>query len=117
MNANAKLWVEALRSGKYEQGTGYLCRGGKYCCLGVAGELATEAGVINRSVYTVDDVETARFDGFDGSLSLLLRQWIGLRDGAGSYRGDSLAMLNDCRGKTFAEIADIIESEPEGLFA
>lgn len=36
-------WVQALRSGEYEQGTGYLCEidGGvvKYCCLGVLNEL------------------------------------------------------------------------------
>lgn len=28
-------WVAALRSGKYKQGTGYLNRDGKFCCLGV----------------------------------------------------------------------------------
>lgn len=29
-------WVAALRSGKYEQGAGYLKTGNTYCCLGVA---------------------------------------------------------------------------------
>lgn len=28
-------WVDALRSGKYKQGRGYLCRDDAYCCLGV----------------------------------------------------------------------------------
>ena len=28
-------WLEALRSGEYEQIDGTLCRDGKYCCLGV----------------------------------------------------------------------------------
>lgn len=28
-------WLEALRSGKYEQGRGSLCYDGKHCCLGV----------------------------------------------------------------------------------
>lgn len=28
-------WVVALRSGKYQQGTGYLRKGHGYCCLGV----------------------------------------------------------------------------------
>ena len=33
----AKKWLEALRSGKYEQGEGYLQNAdGQYCCLGVA---------------------------------------------------------------------------------
>lgn len=31
-------WVAALRSGKYEQGKGYLKDGNSYCCLGVAVE-------------------------------------------------------------------------------
>lgn len=30
-----KKWVDALRSGKYEQGREYLCDGDRYCCLGV----------------------------------------------------------------------------------
>lgn len=32
-------WIEALRSGKYEQGFNVLCTtdNGKYCCLGVYG--------------------------------------------------------------------------------
>jgi hypothetical protein len=28
-------WIEALRSGEYEQGDGALFSNGKYCCLGV----------------------------------------------------------------------------------
>lgn len=28
--------IDALRSGEYKQGTGYLERGGRLCCLGVA---------------------------------------------------------------------------------
>lgn len=32
-------WLEALRSGEYEQGTGYLNNSKKYCCLGVLGKV------------------------------------------------------------------------------
>lgn len=38
---NRKIWVEALRSGKYEQAAGRLCtvgdagHGAEFCCLGV----------------------------------------------------------------------------------
>lgn len=32
-------WLKALRSGKYEQGSGKLCKNGKYCCVGVAGKI------------------------------------------------------------------------------
>jgi hypothetical protein len=46
LNPNAQKWVEALRSGKYQQ-TRYLIsrKDGKYCCLGVACELAIAEGV------------------------------------------------------------------------
>lgn len=39
------LLVEALKSGDYEQGTGYLNKDGKYCCLGVACEVAIANGL------------------------------------------------------------------------
>jgi hypothetical protein len=39
-------------------------------------------------------------------------EWIGIND---ENRVEYLAHLND-EGHTFSEIADIIESEPEGLF-
>ena len=30
-----KIWLKALRSGKYEQGQSFLCNHNKFCCLGV----------------------------------------------------------------------------------
>ncbi len=44
MNKELKQkWIDALRSGDYEQGKGLLCRitpdGAKYCCLGVLCEV------------------------------------------------------------------------------
>lgn len=35
--AQKAKWIEALRSGKYQQGKDMLYRAGRYCCLGVAG--------------------------------------------------------------------------------
>jgi len=40
-----KLWVEALRSGEYEQGLYKMKSHGKYCCLGVLQEVALKDGV------------------------------------------------------------------------
>lgn len=55
-----------------------------------------------------------------GSTSTLLpekvRRWVGLNDASGEFENGSLVELND-NGKTFQEIADIIESEPAGLFS
>lgn len=35
-----KKWVDALKSGKYTQGKGYLKLDNEYCCLGVAAEIS-----------------------------------------------------------------------------
>lgn len=41
MNKDIKeQWVEALRSGEYEQGRGTLCQDNKFCCLGVLFDIA-----------------------------------------------------------------------------
>jgi len=33
-------WIKALESGRYKQGTGYLRKDDRYCCLGVACEVS-----------------------------------------------------------------------------
>ena len=111
MNNNAKIWVEALRSGKFKQGKGALLTGEGYCCLGVACALYQEAG--NRLAAKV-------FDG--GWLPDVVKIWLGLSSYNGHYFGSDGKMtwlVNDNDygyGKTFHQIATIIESEPEGLF-
>lgn len=143
MNENAKAWIEALRSGKYEQtdntltllnSNGEMCG---HCCLGVACELAMAAGVdITREIKlsTGETREVATYMWENGSQNAVLpepvREWLGLRtfggeffasDGVDPDTGEqfdydtSLAELNDS-GATFEEIAKVIESEPEGLF-
>jgi hypothetical protein len=63
MNEEAKrLWVAALRSGKYDQTTGALRDGVGYCCLGVLCEVAIEAGVPVQ-VYHGEEDELASYDG------------------------------------------------------
>ena len=136
-----KLWIEALRSGQYDQTAGALKasyasdllshpdQDVKYCCLGVACEISGLGEWYNdhtpvyqiRGEYTTDNCTT---------LPALVQAWLGLDNNNGSHvRGGqeqnpsgpnnfrspiSLATLNDS-GHTFDEIADIIESEPEGL--
>lgn len=118
MNENAKKWVEALRSGAYQQGRGALRRGNEYCCLGVACDLYDVAkwrGGANGAVF--------RYYGEPQSSASLLTEdvanWLGLATDAGyfsSEEGDSsLTNLND-DGASFEQIAAIIESEPSGLF-
>lgn len=123
LNDNAKAWVAALRSGEYKQGRLALrTRTGEFCCLGVACELAVKAGVATVSVEN----ETALYHSGDqtspAALPRGVRDWLGLRDSAGLYnveqgwRRASLMEANDVDRKTFTEIADLIESEPDGMF-
>ena len=102
--ANRKLWVEALRSGEYQQATQSLTqRGGGYCCLGVACRVM---GVPDEVIRHHDNLH--QLDS--------VRAHFGIIGADGDYEDGSLANDNDKRGKSFAEIADIIESEPAGLF-
>ena len=102
----AMNWINALRSGKYQQGTKYLCYDGKYCCLGVLNELYS-------------NLKLDKFDYVVGKSheTLPRAQIIGLSSEAGHLIGSetSLAKLND-EGYTFDEIADITQIEyVEGL--
>ena len=77
-------WLDALRSGEYEQGTEHLYKDGKYCCLGVALEV---------------------MNGFPtgyGDLTTKLRTDLDERS--------ALIKMNDQQGKSFPEIADAIEA-------
>lgn len=116
-------WVERLRSGEYEQGTGHLQRDGQFCCLGVLCEMAVEKGVIEKVPSQLDPKMTMYggngvWDG--GILTPDVRDWAGLEsvspilpvdqftgDGRGA-RTRVLAALND-RGLSFDQIADLIE--------
>ena len=105
LNKNAKKWVKALRSGKYKQGIGQLRSGEKFCCLGVACDLAVKAGVIKS------------FVGSRAGLTKTVRKWLNLNESEGDYEGGMGALSADNDdGKNFLTIANIIESEPKGLF-
>lgn len=98
---NRAKWVAALRSGEYEQGRGRLCRDGKYCCIGVLCHLA---GM---------EFKSRSLPPFECGVN----HWCGLSDLAGSMAdGRELWEINDIDRMNFSEIADLIESEPAGLF-
>ena len=114
MNANAKKWVAALRSGKYKQAKAAIRDGDHFCCLGVACDLYGKA---NKVKWTgAED-----FLGHSDVLPDEVREWLGLTSDEGFYtarngQSSTLAIRNDA-GVKFDRIADIIESEPKGLFA
>lgn len=113
LSPNQTLWVEALRSGHYKQGTGLLCKNGAYCCLGVAAELFA----------TPETRRETRDDGairFDGAVSVAphyVTEALDLITDTGSItsRCLSLASLND-EGLTFDQIADVITNWSDDLF-
>lgn len=121
-----KRWVEALRSGQYEQARGCLKSNDGYCCLGVAAEvagkafqkssvpgyewgLASDHGWLSLSFLSYEVCEAYGLRGPVGDL-------IERVDLSPSRRGFiSLGQMND-QGYTFAEIADFIEQNPGRVF-
>jgi len=113
------------------------------CCLGVLGKLAIRAGVKVRQIEcSADDIAqgAASSVGYAWEsplglavetivLSRIVQEWAGMRSDDGALKldgvGSSLAAENDgeatndpelpVRGKTFAQIADIIEKYWEEL--
>jgi hypothetical protein len=106
-------WVEALRSGKYNQGTYQLhnVEHNKYCCLGVLCELAREDGIVALEKDKYFSVKEPN----DNSILMLpkaVSKWAGISTCAvySEKNRASLAMLNDA-GQSFETIANVIEDE------
>lgn len=132
MTAEQRAWVEALRSGEYEQTRGILTRINSdeepvgHCCLGVACDLAVKAGVIEPGKPIGKNGVHPRLrygePGFSDDLGLppAVQRWLNVRDGDGRFvtieNGEQfLSSLND-EGATFTEIAAIIEENAEQIF-
>lgn len=122
-----KKWVEALRSGEYQQGEGHLFDGNTYCCLGV---LCRVAGAEFGGVHPVirEDEEAGSYPTTATASAYIspevwaeedefpepMREHFGL-----GYRVHGLLIeMNDGKGmppdkigqKPFSEIADWIET-------
>jgi len=114
-------WVKDLRSGKFEQGKGGLCNGGKYCCLGVACSTMRRCeGEEALAEHPSDGIDyTGMLYGSEKTGGIApdeLLSWLGLSTCVGGYNYGNLVTLNDYASKDFDEIATLIESSPEGLF-
>lgn len=120
-----KRWVEALRSGEYQQAKDYLVSLEGYCCLGVLCEIAVQDGV----VYREGDEYISTSEGFDVNnvdLPVAVQRWAGVEDaydgGFTSLRSNvpykntdrnaDFTELNDEMDYTFKMIADAIENDP-----
>jgi hypothetical protein len=103
-------WINALRSGRYEQGSGSLRVGDTFCCLGVlcdltssgAWELRSEApGMSQHFVWSELYVGFASIED--------VAEVLGLDEDTANEAQSMLASCND-RGSTFEEIAEILET-------
>lgn len=114
MNPEFKVkWLEALRSGKYEQGQVNLrSKQDKFCCLGVACDLEAKDGLL----VEIDNGETFGYwsyrDASDEDAyrsSALLPSETTERTGISDEVANLLTVMNDTKLMTFNEIADWIE--------
>lgn len=91
-------WIATLRSGKYKQARGMLCKPGVgYCCLGV---LCQIAGILDGGTARIEDESSC------GTLPPILRKHIGIS--LSDQRG--LVVKNDTHRASFGEIADLLET-------
>ena len=119
-----KLWVDALRSGEYKQGTASLKQQTegitRFCCLGVLCELVhKEAEVKISSECAFHGLRIFTFGGTTSYLPQAVVDYAGLDspdpmvDCADSTNNSwPLSKLNDDdEGYSFNEIADLIEAQ------
>jgi len=99
-----KLWVSALRSGKYKQGQEQTKDQTRYCCLGVLCDLyAKEKGLTWR-----DDRVSDGGDRMKCGKAVI--EWAKLPNGNPVVKGLLLTRWNDVEMATFSQIADLIEA-------
>ena len=114
---NRQEWVTALRSGDYKQTSGILRDENGYCCLGVACDLYDSTKWVK---VVIDGGVEYEYMGDNAVLPDEIQLHYGLSYRTGSFRvnerlpSNSLIEEND-DSTPFSTIADIIESEPEGL--
>ena len=109
----AKLWIEALRSGAYKQGFGYLRNEkNEFCCLGVLCNLHAQA----HPKIAQQQVDPYRYLDCASVLPHEVKEWAGMQSPDGYVRGaNSLVQQNDARQESFKSISDFIESHATSL--
>jgi hypothetical protein len=124
MNNNAKRWVAALRSGQYRQGPFlHNVSDNTHSALGIACLLyQQEVGDLvegNEQGYS-GKVTCRTYEGYFVTLPHEVKEWLGLTYPDCSYcneRGIAKTLVKDNEELGFAQIADLIESEPKEMFS
>lgn len=124
--ANMEKFLEALEFGGYEQGSGQLRHGEKYCCLGVACSIASRMGV--KVEITEDGHRTSCDCGqpgcedeeneisylYGGEVAYLppqVQAWLGVDVQNPVLAGRTAAWWNDFAGLNFRGIAQLFRHE------
>jgi hypothetical protein len=130
MNTEVKQkWIDALRSGKYEQGSEKLRSVTGYCCLGVLCDLYSKEQGAEWEFrgITETNLQPKDYWYFEGESEFLpdsVREWAGFNVNNPSVRvdvtdnddeddwfyNDEIANLNDS-GYTFNELSKLIEQQ------
>jgi hypothetical protein len=98
-----KAWVEALRSGKYEQGKHSLKKDNCYCCLGVLCEINHK---LDEYGYIIGGGKEYLNDELEKEFNMVYN---GYFKGFSIDEKSCLTELNDFTGFTFEQIAEVIE--------
>lgn len=101
-----KLWVKALKSGDFAQGSGALCtikenQSKTYCCLGVA---CSVAGVSDELLYGGDYIQKVHYKQSKKQGTKIPKMLVGDNDLTAL-----LAQMNDEDHKSFRKIAKWIK--------
>jgi hypothetical protein len=109
-----KLWVEALKSGEYSQGTGGLRDGDLFCCLGVLCDIHAKETSSEWAAPTFKSFSS--YSGYTVTLPTKVAKWAGLENNDPIVKSPSgtdeehLSVLND-GGATFEQIAGLIDEQ------
>lgn len=109
MNQDIKQrWVDALRSGEYEQGQGCLhdSKYNSFCCLGVLTDLYIKEH--GKEWHKLGRCTDLTFEGNGDTLSPSVMTWAGLSHHNPCIVDGDLATQND-NGMSFDELAQLIE--------
>lgn len=123
-----RTWVEALRSGRYEQAVGALRDDAdRYCCLGVACDVSgigawadtpTEAAGLGRNAYRYTPVRGNPTSEIAALPPAVMEHYgldsddprfVGRDPKTGEWCSRDAWTWNDSSGASFAQIADMIE--------
>lgn len=117
----ARQWIDALRSGEYVQAKGALAKDNytRFCCLGVACEIATIERIPSVNGYASGTLMGSSFEStklpYELALKLDIFDDMTIQfkttyfDNLGFSNEQSLVSLNDEYKFTFLQIADVLE--------